>query len=127
MPAATPSDRRYTITHQWAMPSEEGMLLVGITDFAQSQLGDVMFVQLPDISRSVQANEACALVESVKTASDVYAPGAGTVVATTNALTDAPEILNLSPYISWFFKLRPDSAQAWETLMTAEQYDAFVG
>ena len=97
MPAATPSDRRYTITHQWAMPSEEGMLLVGITDFAQSQLGDVMFVQLPDISRSVQANEACALVESVKTASDVYAPVAGTVVATNNALTDAPEILNLSP------------------------------
>lgn len=122
-----PPDRRYSTTHQWAMPQTDGSLLVGITDFAQSQLGDVMFVQLPSVGQVVPVNEPCALVESVKTASDVVAPVAGTILAINSALPDTPELLNSAPYKSWFFKLQPDSPNSWDALMTAEQYDAFIG
>jgi glycine cleavage system H protein len=124
---SNPQDRRYSATHQWALPQGDGSLLVGITDFAQSQLGDVMFVQLPSMGQVVSMDEPCALVESVKTASDVYAPVAGTILAVNSTLPETPEMLNSTPYESWFFKLRPDSPKSWDTLMTAEQYDAFIG
>ena len=122
-----PQDRRYTATHQWAMPQTDGSLLVGITDFAQSQLGDVMFVQLPSVGQVVPMGEPCALVESGKTASDVAAPVTGTILAVNGALPDTPDLLNRAPYESWLFKLQPDLPNSVETLMTAEQYDAFIG
>lgn len=122
-----PQDRRYSATHQWALPQNDGTLTIGITDFAQAQLGDVVFVHLPSVGQVVRVDEPCALVESVKTASDVYAPVAGTVIMVNEALPGATETLNTAPYDSWFFKLLPDTAQAWNALMTAEEYEAFIG
>ncbi|MHB8353978.1 MAG: glycine cleavage system protein GcvH [Burkholderiales bacterium] len=121
-----PEDRRYTATHQWARQNPDGSLTVGITDFAQSQLGDVVFVELPPVGKIVGADEACAMVESVKSASDVHSPVAGTIIAVNEALADKPESINTSPYDSWFFKLQPDAAQSHERLMSAAQYRTLV-
>ncbi len=121
-----PEDRRYTATHQWARQNPDGSLSVGITDFAQSQLGDVVFVALPPVGKIVGADEACAVVESVKSASDVHAPVTGTIIAVNEALADKPESINTEPYESWFFKLQPDAAQSYERLMSAAQYQTLV-
>jgi len=121
-----PEDRRYTATHQWARQNPDGSLTVGITDFAQAQLGDVVFVELPPVGKIVGADEACAVVESVKSASDVHAPVAGTIIAINEALPGTPESINTSPYESWFFKLQPDAAQSYESLMSAAQYQTLV-
>ncbi len=121
-----PDDRRYTATHQWARQNPDGSLTVGITDFAQSQLGDVMFVELPPVGKTVVADEACAVVESVKSASDVHAPVAGTVIEINEALPQTPESINTLPYESWFFKLQPDAAQAYNHLMNAAQYHTLI-
>ena len=121
-----PEDRRYTATHQWARQNPDTSLSVGITDFAQSQLGDVVFVALPPVGKIVGADEACAVVESVKSASDVHAPVAGTIIAVNETLADRPESINTEPYQSWFFKLQPDAAQSYESLMSAAQYQTLV-
>ncbi|MDE1981518.1 MAG: glycine cleavage system protein GcvH [Betaproteobacteria bacterium] len=121
-----PEDRRYSPTHQWARPNPDGTLAVGITDFAQSQLGDVMFIQLPEVGREVAAGEACALVESVKSASDVHAPASGTIVTVNEALPDHAESLNTEPYDSWLFTLRPKTTHDYEALMSAAQYHSFI-
>jgi glycine cleavage system H protein len=121
-----PEDRRYTATHQWARQNPDGSLTVGITDFAQSQLGDVVFVELPPVGKIVGADEPCAVVESVKSASDVHAPVAGTVIAINETLSDTTESINTSPYESWFFKLQPDAAQSYEHLMSAAQYQTLI-
>ncbi|MDE2259023.1 MAG: glycine cleavage system protein GcvH [Betaproteobacteria bacterium] len=121
-----PNDRRYTTTHQWACPNPDGSLTVGITDFAQSQLGDVVFVELPQVGKTVSADESCAVVESVKSASDVYAPVAGTIIEINEALPNMTESINTAPYASWFFKLHPDSAQAYQRLMSVAQYQSFI-
>lgn len=121
-----PEDRRYSPTHQWARPNPDGTLAIGITDFAQSQLGDVMFVQLPETGRAVTAGEACALVESVKSASDVHAPVAGTVAAVNETLADHAESLNTDPYASWLFTLHTTSTHDYDALMSAVQYRSFI-
>ncbi len=121
-----PDDRRYTATHQWARQNPDGSLTVGITDFAQSQLGDVVFVELPQVGKPVSADEPCAVVESVKSASDVYAPVAGSITEINEALPNMTEAINTAPYASWFFKLRPDSAQAYQRLMSVAQYQSFI-
>lgn len=121
----TPDTLRYVRSHEWASPPEDGVITVGITDFAQDQLGDVVFVELPDVGRQVAAGDAIAVVESVKTASDIYAPLAGEVVAVNDALEDAPETINSAPYESgWLFKLRVDDAAAWDDLLDASAYEA---
>ncbi len=121
-----PEDRRYSRSHQWALKNPDGSLTVGITDFAQAQLGDILFIQLPVPGQSVAANEPCAVVESVKSASDVQAPVAGTILEVNSALPDQPEQVNASPHDHWFFKMRPTTLQDHEQLMSAAQYHLFI-
>jgi glycine cleavage system H protein len=121
----TPDKLRYTRSHEWATEPVDGIVTVGITDFAQDQLGDVVFVELPAVGRKVSAGEAAAVVESVKTASDIYAPLAGEVVETNGALLDAPEAINSSAYgDGWLFRLRVADASAWASLLDAASYRA---
>lgn len=121
-----PTHLRYTRSHEWATePDADGVVTVGITDFAQDQLGDVVFVELPDLGRRVAAGAAAAVVESVKTASDIYAPLAGEVVAVNQALVDAPEAINGGAYEGgWLFKLRVEDGADWATLLDADGYRA---
>lgn len=121
----TPDTLRYARSHEWASEPADGVVTVGITDFAQEQLGDVVFVELPEVGRSVDAGEAVAVVESVKTASDIYAPLAGEIVAVNDALEDEPEAINAAPYEGgWLFKLRVADAAAWDDLLDASGYEA---
>jgi len=121
-----PDDRRYTKTHEWAK-LENGIVTVGISDFAQESLGDVVFVEVPEVGREVSAGEAVAVIESVKTASDVYAPVAGKVVEVNEALADAPEKVNEDPYEGgWLFKLEPADTASLEGLLSPEEYAKVV-
>lgn len=121
-----PATLRYTRSHEWASePDEAGVVAVGISDFAQDQLGDVVFVELPDVGRRFGAGDAAAVVESVKTASDIYAPLAGEVVAVNEALLDAPERINTGAYDEgWLFRLKVDAAADWAALLDADGYRA---
>ena len=122
-----PEDLRYVASHEWVKPLDDGSVLIGITDHAQEALGDLVFVELPDVGRVLSAEEACGVVESVKAASDVYAPVAGKVVAVNEKLADAPETLNDDPYgEGWLFRLEGDTAQA-EQLLDADAYSAEAG
>lgn len=120
-----PDTLRYASTHEWASEPDDGVITVGISDFAQDQLGDVVFVELPAVGDDVKAEDAVAVVESVKTASDIYAPVAGTVVEVNEALENAPEAINESPYESgWLFKLRASDASDRDSLLDASGYRA---
>lgn len=117
-----PTNLRYVATHEW-VKLEEDIVLVGISDHAQDALGDVVYVELPEIDASYQAGDEIAVVESVKAASDIYAPVAGTVIEINSELEDAPELVNESPYAEgWFFKLKADDPAAVEGLLRAEDY-----
>jgi len=121
-----PEDRKYTKTHEWAK-LEDGLVVVGISDFAQESLGDVVYVEAPEIGREVSAGEAVAVIESVKTASDVYAPVAGKVVAVNETLADEPELVNGDPYnAGWLFKLEPANEAELDTLLSPEEYAKVV-
>ena len=122
-----PDDRRYTKSHEWVRADADGTLAVGITDHAQSQLGDLVFLELPQAGRKVKAGEAVAVVESVKAASDVYAPIDGEIVASNDALTGAPEKVNEDAFGAWLFKVRPSDAGAVGALLDADGYRASVG
>jgi len=122
-----PQNLRYTSQHEWARAEADGTVAIGITDHAQAALGDLVYLELPDVGRKLAANEACAVVESVKAASDVYAPIAGEVVAVNSALADAPEQVNQDAYTAWFFKLRPVDAGALGSLLDAKAYEATIG
>ena len=119
---AVPNDLYYAKTHEW-LRIDDGVAVVGITDFAQNQLSDVTFVELPDVGREVEADEEVAVVESVKAASDIYAPVAGTVVEVNGDLEDAPEQINDQPYEDgWLFKIELRREQDVDILLTAEEY-----
>jgi glycine cleavage system H protein len=106
-----PADLRYARTHEWLRSLSDGNVEIGISDHAQAALGDLVFVQLPDVGRSLTAGEACAVVESVKAASDLYAPVAGSVVAVNQALSKEPELINQDPYgRGWIVRLKPNGA-----------------
>jgi len=122
-----PADLRYTAAHEWVRAEADGTVAIGITDHAQSALGDLVYLELPAVGRLVAADEACAVVESVKAASDVYAPLAGEIVAVNEALNDAPEQVNQDAYAAWFFKLKPADAAALARLLDAKAYEAVVG
>ena len=114
---------RYLASHEWGRIDEEGILTVGISDHAQDLLGDIVFVELPDIGKTLEAEEESAIVESVKAASDVYSPLSGEVIEINEKLLDEPEIVNGSPYEEgWFFKIRLDDGSEFENLMTEEEY-----
>lgn len=119
----TPRNLKYTNSHEWVRV-EGKQVVVGITDFAQDQLSDLTYVELPTVGDSFSGQEEVAVVESVKAASDVYAPISGTITAVNNALLDRPELINTDPYgEGWLFKMTPDDPTELESLMDAEQYD----
>ncbi len=117
-----PNDRKYSAEHQWALPETDGTITVGITDFAQETLGDLVFVQLPDVGSDVDANQQVAVVESVKTASDVFAPMSGKIIAINEAAADAPETINEDAYAAWLFKIQPSNTAEYDDLLTADAY-----
>lgn len=120
-----PTELRYSAEHQWVRLQEDGTAQIGITDTAQTALGDIVFIELPAVGATFAAGEQAALVESVKSASDVYCPIAGEVVAVNGVLDGSPETVNESPHdAGWFFVIRPEQVQDIETLLTAEQYRA---
>lgn len=121
-----PTDLRYTKTHEWVRLEADGTVSVGITDHAQDLLGDMVFVENPTVGRQLAQNEECAVVESVKAASDIYAPVAGEVVAVNDAVESAPESLNKDPYGNWLFRLKPSNPQDLEGLLDAASYRALV-
>ena len=117
-----PTDRRYTSEHEW-VKLEGDVAVVGITDFAQDQLGDVVYVELPKVGDRVEAMKPFGVVESVKTASDLFAPISGTIAEVNAKLTEEPQLVNDVPYEGgWMIKIQPDDPAAIDTLMTAEQY-----
>ena len=118
-----PPELRYAKTHEWARVEEDGTVTVGVSDHAQDALGDVVYVELPEMDAQVAQAAEAGVVESVKAASDIYAPVAGVVVAVNAALEDQPELVNSDPYGSgWFFKLAPDAADATDQLLAAHAY-----
>jgi glycine cleavage system H protein len=117
-----PSDLKYTKSHEWVRQEADGTVTVGITDHAQEALGDIVFLELPEAGRTVKAGEECAVVESVKAASDIYAPVSGEVVARNDAATDAPESVNQDAYAAWLFKLKPANAAEIGALLDAAAY-----
>ncbi|HCM04614.1 MAG TPA: glycine cleavage system protein GcvH, partial [Oceanospirillales bacterium] len=120
-----PAELKYVESHEWLRKEADGTITVGITDFAQAALGDVVFIELPEVGAEVEADDDIAVVESVKAASDVYAPIAGTIVAVNEELVDAPEKANEDPYgDAWFFRMEPTDPNVLETLLSAEDYAA---
>ena len=122
-----PNDLKYTDSHEWIRHESDGTLTIGITDHAQEALGDLVFVELPAVGRKLAAREACAVVESVKAASDVYAPVAGEVVAVNEAVPAAPEKVNEDAYAAWLWKMKPADANAASTLLDAAAYEKIAG
>jgi glycine cleavage system H protein len=122
-----PSDLKYAKSHEWVRVAA-GVATVGITDHAQHELTDVVFVELPDVGRKVKAGEACAVVESVKTASDIYSPVSGEIIEINKAAVDNPALVNTAPYANgWFYKIKLSDPTELNALMTPEQYGAQVG
>ena len=119
-----PKEMKYSKTHEWVRYQEDGTAYIGITDYAQDQLGDLVFVNLPSVGDSLQAGESFADVESVKAVSDVNAPVSGTVKEVNEALADAPEKMNEAPYDAWF--VLAENITDTDELMTAEEYEAFI-
>ncbi|MEY6431632.1 glycine cleavage system protein GcvH [Thioalkalicoccus limnaeus] len=118
-----PADLRYTKSHEWVRDHGDGTLTVGITDHAQEALGDLVYVELPSAGKRVEAGETCAVVESVKAASDIYSPLAGEVIDANAVLGDAPETVNQDPYgAGWIFKLRIADRAALDALLDAPAY-----
>jgi len=118
-----PAELQYTRSHEWLRLGADGTVELGISDHAQQALGDLVFVEVPEVGRELAAGEACAVVESVKAASDVYTPIAGTVVAVNGELKSSPELVNQDPYgAGWILRLRPAAPPAQAELMSAADY-----
>ena len=117
-----PADLKYTVSHEWVRAEADGTVTVGITEFAQDALGDIVFVELPKVGKSYTAGDDAAVVESVKAASDIYAPVSGEVVAVNDAVVDAPDSINQDAYSAWLFKLKPSDANAINGLLDAAGY-----
>jgi glycine cleavage system H protein len=122
-----PSDLKYTKSHEWVRVSGD-TAAIGITDHAQSELTDIVFVELPEAGRTVKAGDACAVVESVKTASDIYAPLSGEILESNKSVVDNPALANTEPYAGgWFFKIKLSNPAEANALMSPEQYQAQIG
>ena len=119
-----PENLKYAASHEWAKLEADGSVTIGVTDHAQEALGDVVFLELPDVGRVVKAGESVAVIESVKAASDIYAPISGEVIATNDAAVDAPESVNADAYAAWLFKIKPSDASELAKLMDAAAYNA---
>ena len=122
-----PDNLKYTKTHEWVKQNDDGTLSMGITDHAQDLLGDLVFIDLHASGEQIDASNECAVVESVKAASDVYMPISGEIVEANSALGDTPEIVNQDPYgDGWMLKIKPGDANAFASLMDANAYQAFI-
>ncbi|MDD5319086.1 MAG: glycine cleavage system protein GcvH [Methylococcales bacterium] len=121
-----PENLKYAMTHEWAQLEDDNVVRVGITDFAQEQLGDLVYIEMPELGRKVKAHEQCAVVESVKTASDLFSPVTGEIVAVNVALADEPEEVNNSPYQAWLFCIKADDLSALDQLMDADAYRQMI-
>jgi glycine cleavage system H protein len=122
-----PPNLKYTSSHEWVRQEADGTVVVGITDHAQEELGDLVFIELPAVGRKLAAGEACAVVESVKAASDIYAPVAGEIVEANAAVTATPESINGDAYANWLFRMKPASAADVDKLLDAAGYQAAIG
>lgn len=119
------SELKYATSHEWARLEEDGTITVGISDHAQDALGDVVYVEIPDVGTTLSAGEEAGVVESVKAASDIYAPVSGEVIAVNEALEDEPETVNSNPYDDgWFYRIKPSDESELENLLDAEAYKA---
>ncbi|UCB55310.1 MAG: glycine cleavage system protein GcvH [Thiotrichales bacterium] len=122
-----PSELKYTKSHEWVRNEDDGTVTIGITDHAQELLGDLVFVEVPEVGSEMSAEDAVCVVESVKAASDVYMPISGEVVAVNEALADAPETINDSPYDDgWLIKVKPSNPDELDDLMDADSYDTEI-
>ena len=121
-----PEDLKYAVTHEWVKLEEDNIIKVGITDFAQEELGDLVYIELPGVGRQLAAEEQCAVVESVKTASDLFSPVAGEVIAINETLADAPEQVNEDAFNTWLFSLRINSSNDLDRLLDAEDYEQAI-
>jgi glycine cleavage system H protein len=120
-----PSDLRYLKSHEWARLEADGTITIGISDHAQQALGDLVFAEVPEAGRRVTAGEACAVVESVKAASDVYSPVSGEIVAGNSDLGGTPELINQDPYgAGWLMRIRPDDKTQFVAMLDAKSYEA---
>jgi glycine cleavage system H protein len=122
----TPTDLKYTSSHEWVRQEADGTVTVGITHHAQESLGDLVFVELPAVGRSLKKDEECAVVESVKAAADIFAPMTGEIVAVNTELADSPEKINQDAYTAWLFKLKPADASEAAGLLDAAAYQAIA-
>ncbi len=120
----TPANLKYAASHEWAKSEADGSITIGITDHAQEALGDVVFLELPTVGRVVKAGESVAVIESVKAASDIYAPVSGEVIEANGAAVDAPESVNADAYGVWLFKIKPSNPAELDALLTADAYNA---
>ena len=121
----TPNELKYASSHEWARLEDDGTITVGITDHAQQALGDVVYVELPELGAALAAGDEAGIVESVKAASDVFAPVGGEVIAINESLEDEPENVNAEPYHEgWFYKLQPTDTSELDNLLSAEDYAA---
>ncbi|MBI5861242.1 MAG: glycine cleavage system protein GcvH [Rhodocyclales bacterium] len=121
---STPSNLKYTASHEWIKQEADGTLTIGITDHAQEALGDIVFLELPGVGRSVKVGEACAVVESVKAASDIYAPVSGEIIEANQAAADAPENINADAWANWLFRIKPANPAELDALLDADAYAA---
>lgn len=122
-----PGDLKFAQSHEWVRVEDDGTLTIGISEYAQEQLGDLVFVETPEIDRVCEAAEGIAVVESVKAASDIYAPVNGTVIDANGALADNPELVNTDPYgAGWIFKIQPDEVEDVVDMMDPDEYEAFA-
>jgi glycine cleavage system H protein len=119
-----PQELKYTRSHEWVLAGDDGQVTVGITDHAQELLGDMVFIELPEIDHELSAGDECSVVESVKAASDIYAPVTGTIVAVNENLADAPELINEDPYgEGWMFRMKISDASQLDELLDASAYE----
>jgi len=117
-----PADLKYARSHEWAREQADGSIEVGVSDHAQHALGDLVFVELPEVGRTLKVGEACAVVESVKAASDIYSPVSGEVAEVNEALHDAPEWVNEDSYAQWLFTIKPSNLAELDALLDAAAY-----
>ena len=122
-----PQNLRYTESHEWIRTESDGTITVGITDHAQEALGDIVFLELPEAGKTYAAGDACAVVESVKAASDIYAPVAGEIISANTDITSTPEQVNADAYGAWLFKMKPADITKVEGLLSAESYGKNIG
>ena len=121
-----PKDLKYATSHEWVKVEEGNIVQVGITDFAQQQLGDLVYIELPKLGRKVTVREQCAVVESVKTASDLFSPVAGEIIAINEDATDEPEQVNDKPYQTWLFRIQADDLADLDHLLDADAYQQLI-